>query len=80
MFVEGAIDVLAKDGLIEKANGEINPTELGEIMSKHCLRHKTFLNLIHLKPNCTTRIQLEAISKSEEFDTIRMRSGTSETV
>ncbi|EGG08721.1 uncharacterized protein MELLADRAFT_84583 [Melampsora larici-populina 98AG31] len=75
IFVDNALNLLAKDGLIEQHDGEIHPTDLGEIMSRHCLRHKTFLILVSLKPNSTTRSQLEAISNSEEFSTIRFRAG-----
>ncbi|KAH9814645.1 Sec63 Brl domain-containing protein [Melampsora americana] len=75
IFVDNALDLLAQDNLIEQHDGEIHPTDLGEIMSRHCLRHKTFLILVSLKPNSTTRSQLEAISNSEEFSTIRFRAG-----
>ncbi|KAG0143739.1 hypothetical protein CROQUDRAFT_108963 [Cronartium quercuum f. sp. fusiforme G11] len=74
-FVKNTIKLLGKDGLIEQIGSEINPTDLGEIMSKHCLRHQTFLNLVRSKPNTTTRDQLESISKSDEFSTIRIRTG-----
>ena len=64
------------DGLIEEDEDHgIRPTELGEIMSKFCLRHKTFLNLTQMKSNAAVRNILEIVSGAEEFSTLRLRAG-----
>lgn len=75
-FAEAALDVLVQDDLIEEDEDHgIRPTELGEIMSKFCLRHKTFLNLTHMKSNAAMRNVLEIVSGAEEFSTLRLRTG-----
>ncbi|PLW09799.1 hypothetical protein PCASD_18158 [Puccinia coronata f. sp. avenae] len=73
---ETALDVLVKDGLIEEDKDHvIRPTDLGEILSKSCLRHKTFLNLTQMKSNATMRNILEIVSGADEYSTLRFRSG-----
>ncbi|OAV98590.1 hypothetical protein PTTG_01783 [Puccinia triticina 1-1 BBBD Race 1] len=71
-----ALDLLVLDGLIEEnEDGVIRPTELGEIMSKFCLRHKTFLSLARMKPSANMRNILEVVSDADEYSTLRLRAG-----
>ncbi|KAH9450619.1 hypothetical protein Pst134EB_018149 [Puccinia striiformis f. sp. tritici] len=75
-FAEAALDLLAQDGLIEEDEDHlIRPTELGEIMSKFCLRHKTFLGLARMKSSATMRNLLEIVSGADEYSTLRLRTG-----
>ncbi|KAA1086059.1 Sec63 [Puccinia graminis f. sp. tritici] len=75
-FAGAALDLLLEDGLIEEDEDQvIRPTELGEIMSKFCLRHKTFLGLARMKSSATMRNILEIVSGAEEYCTLRLRAG-----
>jgi hypothetical protein len=75
-FAGAALDLLLEDGLIEEDEDQvIRPTELGEIMSKFCLRHKTFLGLSRMKSSATMRNILEIVSGAEEYCTLRLRAG-----
>lgn len=75
-FVGHALDLLVEDGLIEEdEDQQIRPTELGEIMSKFCVRHKTFLSLLHVKPNATLRDILAVVGGAEEYSSLRLRAG-----
>ncbi|CAH7681775.1 hypothetical protein PPACK8108_LOCUS14425 [Phakopsora pachyrhizi] len=74
-FVKNSLKLLITDNLIEEEEQDIKATELGQIMSKFCLRHKTFLNIVGLKADASVRNILEALSQADEYSTLRFRAG-----
>ncbi|GAA5999340.1 DNA helicase [Rhodotorula paludigena] len=70
-----AIKELVDSGVVDKQDSTLVSNQLGEMMSKFCVSHKTFLSLKDLPLKSNMRALLQTIANATEFSQYRFRQG-----